>query len=181
MAIKSFGHVNVPPPSAAKPSAPQLIQRSPRPARDPHQHDEARNYLSFRVGDEHYAIELLKVRELVGGHEIARDVSDALMCGLLKLRSKQVPVMDLRARFGLSARLTSAPPVSVVVQTDDPGDSTVALLIDELLEVKAIAARSIKPEYPPGISSSFVRGAASGIKRPIYLLALERVLDLPRR
>jgi purine-binding chemotaxis protein CheW len=174
MAVKPLGHLKAPPPSAAKPA-------SSRRARDPHEHDETRNYLSFRVGEEHYAIELLRVRELVGGQEIAQGVSDARMCGVLSLRSKQVPAMDLRTRFGVSRKAGLASPVSIVVRTDDPVDSTVALLIDELLEVKAIAARSIKPEYPPGISASFVRGATSGLKRPIYLLALERVLDLHRR
>lgn len=174
MPVKLPGHPQAPPPSAAKPAR-------PRRAQELHAHDETHNYLSFRVGEEHYAIELLRVRELVGGQEIAQGVSDARMCGVLSLRSKQVPAMDLRTRFGVSRKTSTTPPVSIVVQTDDPADSTVALLIDELLEVKAIAARAIKPEYPPGISSSFVRGAASGLKRPIYLLALERVLDLPRR
>ena len=141
---------------------------------------EARNYLSFRVGEEHYAIELRKVRELLGGAQIVRNVQpNARTCGFVNLRSKQVPVIDLRSRFGVQRAPTSA--VSIVVQVDDGADTSIALVIDELLEVRAIAASTIAPEYPPIVSSIFVRGAVPGVKRPIYMLALERVLDLPWR
>jgi purine-binding chemotaxis protein CheW len=140
-------------------------------------------YVTFKLGDEEYGIAFLKVRELLGMHEITRvPHAQEHLHGMIDLRGKLIPVLDLRAKLGLSAA-PSPPTAILIVQLAAPGaELTTGILVDEVLAVRAIRTAGIEvPLSPPNqIDPSFLLGVAKLDEGPILLLDIDRVLADPQ-
>ncbi|MGC4115297.1 MAG: chemotaxis protein CheW [Myxococcales bacterium] len=142
----------------------------------------AGKYMTFRLAREHYAAPILKVRELVGLLEITRvPGSLSFMRGVVNLRGKVIPVVDLRAKLGMSAEGESPRPVIIVVQVDAAGAPlTMGVLVDEVLEVRSIAARDIEPPPPSSAraaESDYLLGVGKAERAVVFLLDLDRILS----
>ena len=140
----------------------------------------AGRYMTFRVGAEEYGIEILKVRELIGLLEITRvPHAPEGVRGVVNLRGKIMPVVELRAHLGLAPSEVERP-VIIVVQLPSPtGLVTTGVLVDQVLEVRSLAAAQIEP--PPHFggderATRFIRGIARTEKRIVLLIDLELVL-----
>jgi len=126
---------------------------------DDEDEDTQRNrYLTFRVGEEDFAIEIAYVTEIIGVQKITEipDMPDFIK-GVINLRGKVIPVMDVRTRFGLPARAYDDRTCVIVVKI---GDIDVGLMVDKVHEVIDIPADKTSP--PPllgnGERSRYVRG-----------------------
>jgi purine-binding chemotaxis protein CheW len=145
----------------------------------------AGKYMTFRLAREEYGLEILKVRELIGLMEITRvPRAPAHVRGVINLRGKVIPVVDLRLKFGMDPTDPTSQTVIIVVQLSaENGGLTMGILVDEVLEVRAITEGDIEP--PPDlqgeVTSSFVRGVGKAEKRVIFLLDIDRVLSQERR
>jgi purine-binding chemotaxis protein CheW len=141
----------------------------------------AGKYMTFQLADEVYALEILKVREIIGLMEITR-VPRASACvrGVINLRGKVIPVVDLRLRFGMEACQATDQTVIIVVQCAIAGrDVTMGILVDQVLEVLSIEAAQIEP--PPALAETaaeaqFVLGVGKANDRVVFLLDVARVL-----
>lgn len=146
---------------------------------------QAGKYMTFRLAREEYGLEILKVRELIGLMEITRvPRAPAHVRGVINLRGKVIPVVDLRLKFGMAAIEPTSQTVIIVVQlSPENGGLTMGILVDEVLEVRAIAEQDIEP--PPTLqgepTASFVRGVGKAEKRVIFLLDIDRVLSQTER
>lgn len=102
-------------------------------------------YLTFHMGDEDYGIEIRYVTEIIGIQRIT-EVPDMPMFikGVINLRGKVIPVMDVRARFNLPPREYDERTCIVVVQLNE---TSVGLVVDKVNEVADIPAENIEP--PP--------------------------------
>ena len=102
-------------------------------------------YLTFRLADEEYGIAIRYVTEIIGVQRVT-EVPDLpeFMRGVINLRGKVIPLMDMRSRFQLPAREYDERTCFVVVEIED---YTVGLVVDEVNEVATIAADQIEP--PP--------------------------------
>src|SRR5262245_3178869 len=109
----------------------------------------ARKYMTFKLMKEEYGIEILKVRELIGLLEITRVPRvKPYIKGLINLRGKVIPVIDLRVKFGMPAAEPTSQAVIIVVQlAGASGEVTLGLLVDEVLEVRSFREEDIEP--PP--------------------------------
>lgn len=143
------------------------------------------SYITFKLGNEEYGIELVKLRELIGLLEITRlPRARPHIRGLINLRGKVIPVVDLRIKFAMAPAEPTHQSVIMVVQLDagNPG-STTGILVDEVLEVRAIGADDIEP--PPNlqeqVAASFILGVGKADKRVIFLLDIDRVLTPEER
>ena len=138
-------------------------------------------YMTFRLAREEYGLEILKVRELIGFMEITRiPRAPEHVRGVINLRGKVIPVVDLRLKFGMAPTDPTSQTVIIVVQLSaENGGLTMGILVDEVLEVRAITAADIEP--PPNlqddVTSSFVRGVGKADRRVIFLLDIDRVLS----
>jgi purine-binding chemotaxis protein CheW len=138
-------------------------------------------YMTFRLASEEYGLEILKVRELIGLMEITRiPKAPAHLRGVINLRGKVIPVVDLRCKFAMPATDATGQTVIIVVQlAGQNGGLTTGVLVDEVLEVRAISAEDIEP--PPvlheQITSSFISGVGKADKRVIFLLDIDRILS----
>jgi|HubBroStandDraft_2_1064218.scaffolds.fasta_scaffold263582_2 purine-binding chemotaxis protein CheW len=139
-------------------------------------------YMAFRQGTEVYGVGILKVRELLGMMEITR-VPGTRECvrGVINLRGKVVPVIDLRLKFGMAGTVVGEHTVLMLVQHAARGSEvTTAILVDEVLEVVDLGADRIEPTPELGtqaFSSGLVLGIGKWDDRIVFLLDIDRVLS----
>jgi len=139
-------------------------------------------YMAFKLGAEEYALPILTVREIIGLMDITR-IPQTLgyVRGVINLRGKVIPVIDLRLKFGMAATEASDQTVIIVVQHPFRGRLlTMGLLVDEVVEVLDIPAARIEP--PPEFGSNqldvdFILGVGKSDKRVIFLLDGAKVLS----
>jgi len=141
----------------------------------------AGKYMTFKLAREEYALEILKVRELIGLMDITRvPRTREFIRGVINLRGKVIPVVDLRLKFGMEKVEATDQTVIIVVQYSFKGqDLTMGILVDEVLEVLDISAGQIEP--PPNfgtgsIDTEFILGVGKADRRVIFLLDIGKVL-----
>jgi purine-binding chemotaxis protein CheW len=138
-------------------------------------------YMTFKLADEAYGLEILKVREIIGLMDITRvPRSSECVRGVINLRGKVIPVLDLRRKFGMAATEPTDQTVIIVVQYAAGERSfTMGLLVDQVLEVRSIEASQIEPppSFGVGLDADFILGVGKADDRVIFLLDIGRVLS----
>ncbi len=133
-------------------------------------------YLTFRVGDEDYGIEILYVTEIVGMQKVT-EVPDmpGYVKGVINLRGQVIPVMDVRTRFMLPPKDYDDRTCAIVVNMDS---TIIGLIVDSVDEVMNIPADEISP--PPAINESwscrFINGMGKVGNRVKILLDVGKLL-----
>ena len=139
----------------------------------------AREYLTFRLGDEEYGIDILKVQE-IRGYENPTRIANApsFLKGVVNLRGTIVPIVDLRMRFGCSSSDYNAFTVSIILHI---GQRTIGVVVDSVSDVAEIPAEAIRsaPEMSSAIDASYIRGLAEVGERMVILLDIESMLMSP--
>jgi purine-binding chemotaxis protein CheW len=141
----------------------------------------AGKYLTFVLGDESYGIAVLKIREIIRLPDItAVPQMPAHIRGVINLRGKIIPVVDLRARFGLPhADATDRTCVIVMQVTTVAGASVpMGLVVDDVEEVINLAADDIQetPDFGSQVATDYLLGMAK-IKGVVKtLLDFDRVV-----
>jgi purine-binding chemotaxis protein CheW len=131
--------------------------------------------VTFRLGDEEYGVDILKVHEINRMMDITA-VPNAPPCieGVINLRGKVIPVINLRKKFGLPSKETDAHSKIVVV---DIGTSA-GIIVDSVSEVLRISSDIVEPPPPmtAGVGSEYIRGVGKLKERLLILLDIERLL-----
>lgn len=130
----------------------------------------------FRLDKESYGIDIFQVNEIIRLREITPiPQSRRHIRGLVNLRGKTIPVVDLRVRFGMPT-VTDTESTRIIVVESEYGH--VGVVVDEVAEVMTIEANEM--EEPPSLvetqATEFVRGIAKRENRLITLLDLEKAL-----
>ncbi|AKF07355.1 chemotaxis protein CheW [Sandaracinus amylolyticus] len=137
-------------------------------------------HVLFRVGDAEYAIaadEVLQMESYDGATPVPN--AAAHVAGIVQVRGRVVPVVDLRVRFNAPVRERTIDTRVVVAQR---GERAVALLVDAAREVARLAPEQLKPP-PPMVaaqSAGFVRAIAQVAGRMVMLIDLDRVVGEER-
>ena len=143
--------------------------------------DRAGKYLTFELGNEVYGLEILKVQEIIGIMTVTRvPRTPEFVRGVINLRGKVIPVVDLRIKFGLqSADDTERTCIIVVQVTKQDTTVTMGIIVDEVSEVLDIAAKQIEPapEFGTEIETNFILGMGKVDKKVIMLLDVDKVLS----
>jgi len=136
----------------------------------------AREYLTFRLGDEEYGIDILKVQE-IRGYENPTRIANAphFLKGVVNLRGTIVPIVDLRLRFGCSSAEYNSFTVSIILHI---GQRTIGTVVDSVSDVMEIQAEAIRPapEMSSAIDAAYILGLAQVGERMVVLLDIERML-----
>ena len=140
---------------------------------------QAGKYLSFRLDEEEYGLEILKVQEIVGATGINElPPNPENVRGLIRLRGRDVPVIDLRRVFGLKAVLESEKNCIIIAQVPLQGElTTVGLLVDEVCDVLNITEEEIQfpPTWAGGMEGpDFINGMGKLEDRDVILLESEK-------
>ncbi len=142
--------------------------------------DREGKYLTFSLAGEEYGIGILKIKEIIGMMPItAVPRTPEFIKGVINLRGKVIPVMDLRLRFGLPAIDYTERTCIIVVEIEGPaGKVQVGIVVDAVSEVLNIKGEDIEPTPTFGtrMKTDFILGMAKmngGVK---ILLDIDRVL-----
>jgi purine-binding chemotaxis protein CheW len=136
-------------------------------------------YLTFTLADETYGLDILRVQEIIGMMPVTRvPQTPEFVRGVINLRGRVIPVVDLRSKFGTEAVDTERTCI-VVVQVSGKTSSTMGVVVDEVSEVADIADGQIEstPDFGAGIETDFVRGVGKVADRVVMLLDIDRVLS----
>lgn len=137
-------------------------------------------HVLFRVGDSDYvlpAADVLQMESYSGATPVPGAAT--YVAGLVQVRGRVVPVVDLRARFGLPPAHATIDTRVVVVQRDE---RTIGLLVDSAREVLQIDAENIKapPEVLGRDSKGFVKAVAKSGQRLVMLIDFAKVIGEER-
>lgn len=166
---------------------------SPLPARDA---ALGGKYLTFFLGDEEYGIAILRVQEIIGLQAITRvPRTPVFVRGVINLRGKVIPVVDLRERFGLAPADAGADPQQaaraealrciIIVEVavggagcDASARVPMGVVVDRVSEVAMISADCVEdpPAFGAAVRTDFLLGLATGGPRVRLLLDVDRVL-----
>jgi purine-binding chemotaxis protein CheW len=134
-------------------------------------------FLTFFLAGEEYGIEILKVREIIGLMPITR-VPNAppTVCGVINLRGKVIPVMELRLSFGLDTIEATEQTCIIVVQA---GGTEFGIVVDRVSEVANVADQDIEdaPSFGEDSNTEYLLGIAKAGGRVKLLLDIDRVLS----
>ncbi|WP_425477219.1 chemotaxis protein CheW [Luteimonas huabeiensis] len=138
---------------------------------------EPGEYLSFTLGDEHYALDILKVREIRGYEGVTR-VPDtpAYILGVVNLRGTIVPVLDLRLKLGLERARYDAFTVMIVLSLDD---RLAGIVVDAVSDVVRLEAGQIRhtPELGAQVDTRFISAIGTTDERMVILLDIPSLID----
>ncbi len=133
-------------------------------------------FLTFFLSGEEYGIEILKVHEIIGLLPITR-VPQVQRClkGVINLRGKVIPVVDLRLKFGMPAAEATSETCIVVVHIHG---IDVGVIVDRVSEVIDIHDGEIEPapSFGTGFNTDFILGIGNTQEKVRILLNIDRVL-----
>ncbi len=137
----------------------------------------AREYLTFRLDQEEYGIDILKVQEIRGYEPPTRIANaPAFIKGVVNLRGTIVPIVDMRLKFGCSKAEYNSFTVVIVLNLRQ---RIVGIVVDSVSDVMELAADNVKaaPDVESVIDSDAVLGLGSLGDRMLILLDIERLMD----
>ena len=148
--------------------------------------DNGDKFLTFCLGAEEYGVEILRVREIIGLIDItALPRTPDFVKGVINLRGKIIPVIELRSKFGLpEVEYTDATCVIVVEVTDSESDGQfqMGVIVDTVSEVLDIPGACIEtaPKLGCAVGADYILGmgkvATSAGDKVVILLDIDRVL-----
>jgi len=134
-------------------------------------------YLAFFLGAEEFGIPVMAVREIMGMQDItAVPQTPVHVKGVLNLRGRVIPVIDLRLKFGLDFVEYGQRTSIIVVKV---GEITMGVIVDGVSEVLNLTSAEIEdtPDFGTGISTPYLLGMAKSKGRVRMLLDIDQVLS----
>jgi len=141
---------------------------------------EGGKFLTFLMANEKYGLEILKVREIMGMMDVTSvPTTPAFVRGVINLRGKVIPVVDLRLKFGLEAKEDTQRTCIIVVHlTHTAQKMTMGIIVDEVSDVLDIDQNQIEP--PPSFGANtrtdFILGMGKVEQKVMTMLDIDRVL-----
>jgi len=143
-------------------------------------HAEVEQFLelvSFILGEEEFGVDILKIQEINKMLAIT-PVPDApgYVKGVINLRGRIIPIVDLRCRFGFPER---EPDKNTRIVVAELGGKIVGLVVDAVMEVMRISSSVFEPppQFLTGAQSEYITAVGKLDDRLLLLLDLDRVLE----
>ncbi len=143
----------------------------------------AREFLSFKLGNEEYGIDILRVQEIRGYEQPTRIAnSPAFIKGVANLRGVIVPIVDMRLRFNLDNVQYNSFTVVIILNI---AGRTVGMVVDSVSDVLELPSSQIKPapEFSGAIDASFITGLGTvkqgENERMLILMDIEALMQSP--
>jgi purine-binding chemotaxis protein CheW len=141
----------------------------------------AGKYLTFNLGGEAYGLQILKVQEIIGMQEITKvPRTPDHVKGVINLRGKVIPVVDLRRKFLMDEAELSRKTCIIVVQVRrEDSEVTMGIVVDEVSEVLEVSPEEIEPAPAFGarVNTDFILGVAKTKDEVKLLLDIDKVLS----
>jgi purine-binding chemotaxis protein CheW len=136
----------------------------------------AQEYLTFTLGPEEYAIDILKVQE-IRGYEQPTTIANAppFIKGVINLRGTIVPIVDLRIKFGVGVAEYTAFTVVIILNI---GSRVVGIVVDGVSDVTTLAASQVRPapEFAASVSTHYIEGLGTLGERMLIVVDIEGLM-----
>jgi purine-binding chemotaxis protein CheW len=140
----------------------------------------AGKYLTFKLANEEYGLEILKVQEIIFMQEVTKiPRTPDFVRGVINLRGKVIPVVEIRSKFGMETTEDTINTCIIVVQIGGADSSlTMGIIIDDVSEVLDIMPADIQetPSFGAEIDTDFIMGVGKIGDNLKMLLDIEKVL-----
>jgi purine-binding chemotaxis protein CheW len=141
-------------------------------------HEDLLQLVSFNIGEEEFGVDILRVQEINRMTHVTR-VPNApeYVVGVINLRGKVIPIIDLRLRIGLQKKIYEKDTRIVVVEIDN---KVLGFIVDSVNEVIRINKNIAEPPPPmvSGIESDFITAIGKLKDRLLILLDLRKVISI---
>jgi len=138
--------------------------------------ETTREYLTFRLGDEEYGVDILKVQE-IRGYDAVTKIPDApeFVKGVINLRGTIMPVVDMRLRFHLGEAVYDAYTVMIILQLEH---RKVGMVVDSVSDVLRLSDEQTlpPPEFGGSMDTRYISGLGSVDERLLILVDIERLM-----
>ncbi len=144
---------------------------------DVSQRTKAGKYLTFALAEEEYGLEILRVREIIGMMEItAVPRTPEYVKGVINLRGKVIPVVDLRLKVGMAEQERTDQTCIIVVNI---GEVEMGIIVDQVREVINIAGENIEdaPSFGDQVDTDFILGMGKSEENVTILLDISKLLS----
>ncbi len=142
---------------------------------------DSNQYLTFMLGEEGFAIEISRVREVLDFTDLTKvPRTPDYMRGVINLRGNVVPVVDLRLQLGMTAVEKTVDTCIVIVEVDISADMLhIGMLADSVQEVVDIDTNQIEPAPRLGtrLKTDFIKGMAKRDEKFNIILDIDKVLS----
>lgn len=140
-------------------------------------HVGAREYLTFRLDQEEYGIDILKVQEIRGYEQPTRIANaPAFIKGVVNLRGTIVPIVDMRLKFNCAQADYNSFTVVIILNLRD---RVVGIVVDSVSDVMELSAENIRsaPDVKSAIDNGCILGLGSVGERMLILLDIEKLMS----
>ena len=147
------------------------------PASDNSSSEPVQEFLTFTLGSEEYAIDILRVQEIRGYDQVTAIAnSPAFIKGVINLRGAIVPIVDLRIKFNLPS--VTYDPFTVVIILNVL-NRIVGIVVDSVSDVLALMPNEIKPapEFGGSFDTQYLMGLATVEERMLILVNIEQLMS----
>jgi purine-binding chemotaxis protein CheW len=137
---------------------------------------DIQEYLTFSLGNEHYALDILSVKEIRGYEAVTRIANaPAFIKGVINLRGDIVPIVDLRIKFHVGEACYDQFTIVIVIQIHE---RMVGIVVDGVSDVISLAKeeRRPPPEFGVGFDSRFLIGLAKLQEHMVILVNIEALV-----
>jgi purine-binding chemotaxis protein CheW len=142
--------------------------------------DGIQQYLTFRVAEEEYAVDILHVREIIEFSSSTRvPGTPGWIHGVINLRGRVVPVVDLSVRFGLGPTQVTPWTCAVIVEiVSEEAPLVMGLLADSVSQVLEISAAAIEPppSFGTAVRADYLLGVARADGQLVLVLDIDHLL-----
>ena len=142
---------------------------------------ETRQYLTFNLGEESFALDVSHVREILEFTTVTKvPKTPDYMRGVINLRGSVVPVLDMRLKFRMSRTEKTVNTCIIVVEVSFEGETTIiGALVDSVQEVFELEPHQIEPAPRIGtqLKTEFIKGMGKRDDRFIIMLDIDRVFS----
>lgn len=135
-----------------------------------------REMLTFRLGKEEYGIDILRVQEIRGYEEPTRIANaPSHVKGVINLRGKIVPIVDLRLKFGIADPRYDTFTVVIILNV---GDRVIGTVVDSVSDVIEIGPDQVReaPEMEAGVDASYITGIGTIGERMLIMVDIEKLM-----
>ena len=140
--------------------------------------DHLLQLVTFSIADEEFGVDILKVQEIIRTMEISKvPRAPDFVEGVINLRGKVIPIIDLRRRFGLAYKAHDKDTRIIVIEITDV---IVGFVVDAVSEVLRIPASTVEPPPPvvAGLDSEYISGVGKLENCLLILLDLDKLLSV---
>jgi len=137
---------------------------------------EGGKFLTFYLSKEEYGLEILKVHEIIGMMTITPiPKAPSFIKGVINLRGKIIPLVDLRLKFGMEETKYSEQTCTIVVKVNG---IEMGIIVDRVSEVRDISIRDIDetPKFGTSINTDYILGIGKTSGKVTMLLDIDQVL-----